>query len=119
MRPTIRHISTIDGNNPTEFQPHDADNFSVTLRLIIGPTHSAGEESFDITVCSPSNLVKECERDGFVLGRHRLIVCRYDFGLLRRILVKLVENCHGDTWQDVAAKLNRIAYWEFEDYQSP
>src|SRR5271167_4174853 len=117
MRPTIRHISTIDGDNPTKFQPSDADNFSVALRLTIGPTDSAGDESFDLIVCSPSSLEKECERDGFVLGRHRLVVCRYDFGLLQRILVKLVERCEGDTWQDVAAKLNRFAYWEFEDYE--
>jgi hypothetical protein len=31
-------------------------------------------------------------------------------------LVTLVERCGGATWQDVAAKVSRIGYWEFEDY---
>jgi hypothetical protein len=110
VRPTIRHISTIDGDDPAVWRPADAGNFSVALRLIIGPADSEGEESFDLVVCSPSWLDKECERDGFVLGRHHLIVRSYDFSLLQGALVKLIERCSGDTWQEVAGKLSRVAY---------
>ena len=118
MRPSIRHISTIDGGDPAGFEPDDVERFSITLRLIIGPADSDGDESFDLVVCSPLWLERECERDGFVSGRHRLIVRRYDFGFLRRTIVKLIEHYSGDTWPEVAEKISRLACWEFEDYQA-
>jgi hypothetical protein len=52
----------------------------------------------------------------FVLGRHHLVVLVYNFEVIRRTLVRLVERYSGATWQDVAAKVSRIGYWEFEDY---
>jgi hypothetical protein len=30
---------------------------------------------------------------------------------------RLVERCSGATWQEIAVKVSRIGYWEFEDYQ--
>lgn len=116
MQPVIKDISTIDGGDPAGFQPSD-DTFSITLRLLIGPANSAGEESFDVTVCSPAWLEKECERNGFVLGRHHLVVCNYDFAFVERILTKLIERYSGKTWHEIAEKISRLAYWEFEDYQ--
>ena len=50
-------------------------------------------------------------------GRHHLIVRGYDFSLLQRARVRLIERCSGETWQEVAGKIGRVAYWEFEDYQ--
>jgi hypothetical protein len=52
------------------------------------------------------------------MGRHHLIVVAYDFEFIRRTLDTFVERCSGDTWQQIAAKLSRIGYWEFEDYQA-
>jgi hypothetical protein len=78
------------------------------LRLSVGPSFSEGEESFDVTVCSPLWLQDECGRDGFVLGRHHLVVLAYNFEFIRRTLVRLVERYSGATWQDVAAKVSRI-----------
>ena len=92
--------------------------FSVRLRLIGGPEDSRGDESFDLPICSPAALEKECEREGFVLGRHRLIVHEYNFLRLRQIIEKLVRSCSSKTWQEIAEKVGRIGYWEFEDYES-
>ena len=117
MRPAIKNISTIDGGDPARFQPSDAGTFSITLRLLIGPAESVGEESFDVTVCSPAWLEKECERNGFVLGRHHLVVRSYDFGFVERVLAKLIARYSGETWPEIAEKISRLAYWEFEDYQ--
>jgi len=116
VQAAIRKISTIDGGDPAQFHPVSAD-FSIPLRITAGPAESEGEETFDLTVCSPAALEKECERDGFVLGRHRIIVRDYDFRLLRRIIEKLIARSSGDSWSEVATKIGRIAYWEFEDYE--
>ena len=116
MRPTIKRITTIDGGDPVEYSPRDPDRFAIVLRLFVGPSSSAGDESFDLTVCTPVWLKDTCERDGFVLGRHHLVVLVYNFEFIRRTLVRLVERYSGATWQEVAAKVSRIGYWEFEDY---
>jgi hypothetical protein len=117
MRPKIKSISTIDGGDPASHRPLDAA-FSVGLRLLIGPDESTGEESFDVTVCSPAWLEKKCERDSFVQGRHHIVVRDYDFSLVQRILTELVGRCNGETWPEIAKKISRFAYWEFEDYRS-
>jgi hypothetical protein len=119
MRPLIKRICTIDGGDPEVYRPKEADRFGVILRLFVGPSSSEGEESFDLTVCTPSWLAAECERDGFILGRHHLIVLSYDFEFIRRTLITLVERWGGATWQEVADKVSRIGYWEFEDYEPP
>ena len=115
MRPAIRTISTIGGGDPAKFHPVAAD-FSVVLRVMVGPVGAEGQESFDLTICSPAALEKECERDGFVLGRHRLIASEYNYPVLRQVIEKLINRCSGTNWPEVAAKISRIGYWEFEDY---
>jgi hypothetical protein len=39
------------------------------------------------------------------------------FEFIRRTLVKLVARYSDGTWQAVAAKVSRVGYWEFEDYE--
>jgi Immunity protein 8 len=119
MRPTLKRISTIDGHDPAVYAPGDPKRFALVLRLFVGPSSGLGEESFDLTVCTPLWLQDKCERDGFFIGRHHLVVIAYDFEFIRRTLVRLVERYSGATWQDVAAKVSRIGYWEFEDYTQP
>ena len=104
------------GTQPTIVRTKLADLQSF-FRLTVGPSSGDGEESFDVTVCTPSWLDLECLRDGFVVGRHHLIVLSYDFEFIRRTLVKFVERYSGGTWQEVAVKVSRIGYWEFEDYE--
>ncbi len=118
MHAQIRRFSTTEGGDPAAYRPVDPDRFAVTLRLLVGPSDAEGEESFDVTICTPQWLGQECGRNGFVLGRHHLVVLSYDFASIRRILVKLVERYSGSTWQEVAAKVSRIAFWEFEDYDA-
>jgi hypothetical protein len=117
MHAALRRICTIDGDDAATFQPAQPNRFAVVLRLFVGPSSGDGEESFDLTVCTPSWLDAECERDGFILGRHHLVVPSYNFEFIRRTLIKLVECYGGATWQEVADKVGRIGYWEFEDYE--
>ena len=99
-----------------EYAPVDQEDFGFQLRLLVGPSDSQGEESFDLTVCTLAWLAARCEADGFVLGRHHLILSRFSASAIKRILVKAVERWSGDSWSDVAEKVSRIGYWEFEDY---
>ena len=107
-------ITEVADLDPVKFTPEDPEYFGCTVGLTIGPSDSDGGELFYLTVCSPRWIAKACEKDGFLWGRHHLIVPEYNLKAITEIITKFVERCQGDSWKEVAAKLNRIASWEFE-----
>jgi len=121
MTATIKNIEITEAADldPAHFQPDDAEDFICTFGLTIGPTDGDGGELFYITVCTPKRLEKLCEKDGFVWGRHHLIVPYFDLEKIRAIFTKFVNNCSGLTWQEIGPKLARLGAWEFEDYRGP
>ncbi len=119
MKATIKSIEVteVPDLNPTQFQPDDAEDFICTFGLTIGPTDAEGGELFYVTVCTPKRLEQLCKRDGFVWGRHHLIVPYFDLEKIRGIFVKFVHNCDGAKWDEIGPKLARLGAWEFEDYR--
>lgn len=110
-------ITEVPDLDPAKFTVEDPEDFCCTFGLTIGPANSEGGELFYLTVCSPKALAKAAEKDGFLWGRHHLIVPEYNLKAITGIITKFVERCSGDSWTEVATKLNRIASWEFEDYK--
>lgn len=96
--------------------PDNYEDFQCTFGLSIGPSDMDGAELFYLTVCTPKRLAKIADRDGFVWGRHHLIVPHYDLKAITQAITKFVEGCSGEAWADVALKVSRFAGWEFEDY---
>lgn len=95
----------------------EGDVWVLALRLLAGPDDGPGEESFDLTVCSVGWIAERIRRDVIFDARHHLIVENYHWPSLRAYVQRRVERCDGATWRDVAEKLARFGYWEFEDYQ--
>ena len=119
MRAKIKSVEITESPNlsPEHYVPQDIENFECTFGLTIGPFDCDGGELFYLTVCSPRWLVGACERDGFLFGRHHLIVQEYNLRTIMEIVTKWVDNCSGESWKYVASKLSRFASWEYEDYQ--
>ena len=72
----VKAIYSLEGDLD-RYSPVEPDHFSVQVRVIVGPRESDGEESFDMTVCTPNFLASVCEKRGFVVGRHYLFVNTY------------------------------------------
>ena len=87
-------------------------------RLMVGPNDGPGEESFDVEVCTPEWLARRCAAEGFVDGRHTVVttVDAFTEDGLRSFLARRVETLSGETWHEVAGKVARLGFWEFEDY---
>lgn len=113
----VKALYSLEVDNLEQYTPDPPYVFLLPLRAIVGSKGAPGEESFDIKVCTPEWLANMCEIEGFVVGRHYLVVAKYDFAALKNIIVKLIESCSGNSWQEVAQKVARIGYWEFEDYR--
>lgn len=115
MRAEIRETYSSDVDDLSEWLP-TSEAFAVVVRLQIGPAGEPGEESFDVTVCSPSWLGQQAEDAPVLDVRHHLVVREFSWPVIRDYITARVAACTGETWSDVTLKLSRFAYWEFEDY---
>jgi hypothetical protein len=97
----------------------DPTEFSLLARMFVGPAGGPGEESYDITACTPEWLAQACRRaGGFYNARHHVVVNFEDFDehALQAWLAARVQEVQADTWPEVARRLSHLGYWEFEDY---
>jgi hypothetical protein len=116
MRAEIRYLLTPD-IEPATFVPDDPDRFMFLVEMIAGPAGEPGEESFQFEVCTPGWLLERARTHGPSTGRHYVIVDRFDWPALQTYFRKLVAGCQGADWHEVATRLSRYGYWEFEDYE--
>ncbi|MFG1906097.1 Imm8 family immunity protein [Kribbella sp. NPDC048928] len=54
----------------------------------VGPVDGPGEESFDLTVCTPSWLSRKIRESGPALGRHLVIVESLDIAEVERFVTR-------------------------------
>lgn len=115
VRATIKSLEQVPEPSTLSGSP---EAFAFSVRMIVGPEDSPGEESFDLTVCSPEWLAARSRAIGLVDARHHLVVNPegFDQHTLRDFLDQRVRAASGDTWQQVAEKIGRLGFWEFEDY---
>ncbi|WP_104092563.1 immunity 8 family protein [Arthrobacter sp. GMC3] len=116
MKATIRSLASLWIDDLDSWRPLE-ESWSVGIRLLAGPDGEPGEESFDITVCSPAWIAEQVDRDGIWDGRHHLIVSEFNWPRIRSFITGRVEAGQGQTWIEVAEKLGRLGAWEFEDYR--
>jgi Immunity protein 8 len=110
VRAVIRHLDRPD-------DPPDREDFGISVRALVGPADGEGEESFDFFVCTPRWLERERAEKGFLWPRHHLILWEWDFAVVSRAIGDLCAHHEGATWSELAEKLSRYGYWEFEDYR--
>lgn len=84
--------------------------------MLVGPAGEQGEESFQFEVCTPGWLAEQIEHDGPTNGRHYVVVNHFHWPTLQNYFERLVTRHWGADWHEVATKLSRYGYWEFEDY---
>lgn len=117
MKARVRSLFSTDIDSPlSAYVPPDSGHFALLVRAMVGPDEGPGEESFDILVCTPSWIAQLCEERGFIIGRHHLVVNRYDWRYIEATLKSLIENSSGDSWSQVASKLAQLGHWEFDEY---
>jgi hypothetical protein len=113
MRAEVKYFEWPDlerGNIPA------SDLQSTLLVFAAGPLGQPGEETFQVTVCTPEFVAKMVERDGIVIGRHLMFVASVDTARAEDTVRDRLRRIDGDTWSELAAKIGRIGLWEFEDY---
>lgn len=116
MKAIIKDIYSTDLDVET-YLPADPFDDGQWLRLIVGPEDGAGEESFDVLVCTTRWLARQIERDGLHLIRHALVMEKFDLGRAIERLHHEVGLASGSTWQQLLFSLVQIGRWEFDNYR--
>lgn len=99
--------------------PGNPEAFAFGVQLLVGPEGGPGEESFELTVCSPEWLAEQCRSGEPVNGLHKIIVGwdTYDERALRDWLEAHVHAVQAATWDGIASQLCLLGAWEFESYR--
>lgn len=95
--------------------PPDPDCCQVFIEAEIGPQEDEGAEMFSFCVVTPQYLQKEGVTRW---GKGLLVVNSFTWQEAENRLTKLLSHCPGQTWGEVARKLNLVLNWEFENYQA-
>jgi hypothetical protein len=115
MKAELRSIWSIDTEDLATWNPPN-EAYALHVRLMVGPHGEDGEESFDLTLCSTAWLRQLAQDERIFDPRHHLILERFDWPTVEEYLVQRVARCEAESWPEVAEKVSRLAYWEFEDY---
>lgn len=114
MRAELRRLHSPDVYDLRAWSP--SEDSAVLVQLMVGPVGLPGEESFDVTLCTAGWFHQQAEAEGIVDCRHHVVIARYDYAMIERYFQRRVAACEGETWREVATKVSRLGYWEFEDY---
>ena len=116
MKAELKSFQSPDIYDLEKYYPEIEDNFCFYLEISVGIKNAEGAEQFGITVCTPKWLLENKKDNEIIFGRHYLIVFEYNYqkiyGKIKSYIDKLDEN----SWEELALKVSRIGYWEFEDY---
>jgi hypothetical protein len=117
MKAVLKGYSSPDVDALPDYAPENKKSFGFLLQLFVGPDDADGYEAFDVVVCTPKWLADTHGKDEVVIGRHYLIVFAYNFERIMEEIEAFLDTCTGATWHEVALKVGRLGYWEFEDYE--
>jgi hypothetical protein len=108
---------TSDHNDLESVTPIEPTYVGESIRVLAGPVGEPGEESFDLLVCTPAWLANEVSFTGHIVGRHHLIIERWEAARVREVVSNLFTREQGKDWHELALRLSRLGHWEFEDFQ--
>lgn len=125
MEKSMKRAKIIDIFSPniddlSSYKPDDPENFCILLQISVGIAGSQQQpesgETFDIEVYTPKWLLSKYQKDEAIFPKNSLIVFEFDFDRIKKRIRKEVENCTGESWNEIANKISTFSAWEFEGY---
>ena len=117
MKVEIKSFISPDILDFKNFEPTNKESFSFLLELVVGVKGKVGGDLFSIEVSTPKWLLENYKKEEILFCRHRIIVFEYDINRIINKIENHFESVTGNSWEEIANKISRIAHWEFEDYK--
>jgi hypothetical protein len=117
MRAELKSIHSPDVWDLQNYRPVTVDNFGFLIQLMVGTAETKGQDAFSVVVCTPEWLRQRYSSADILVGRHHLIIFEYNYDRLMSFLRNYCSNCIGETWEEIANRMGRLAHWEYEDFK--
>ena len=101
---------------PQDQEPVDPANAAVLFEASIGPKGQEDAEVFSFVAITPHALARD---QGTRWGRGYLILNHVSWAGVEAAVRILISQCSGDTWAQVAERLNRELHREIENRRVP
>ena len=116
MRAELKCLHCPNIDDLENWSPGD-EPFGIFVQAMIGPSDGPGEESFNLTVCTPEWFAAHKMGNGIVMGSRTLFVSRYDYRMIKAYLERAAQRAEGNSWREIAEGLSWLGEWEFENYR--
>lgn len=113
IRAEVKSITRSDFDERSDWEEGD-NNFSFSLRVVVGPEGTAEGEPFQIQVCTPKWLLANHECDDVILGTGRIIVFEYHWPRIERSIRGWVSRRSAPNWPELALGVARLGPRERE-----
>ena len=113
----IRKLFTIDLVGDPPAPPPNPEDFWIVVYASLGATGDPGSDDFIFYVTTPVHLGRTIGMESWQLGRHLIIVNRFNWGTIRAAIQSICDSVEAETWDVAAEQLARHGAWELEDYQ--
>lgn len=97
--------------------PRDPDDCWILVYANIGMEGSADAETFLFYVCTLKRITRMVHHEGFELGRHLVLLERFDWRRVEEAIGAVCAECTGETWEEIASKLGIFGARETESCQ--
>ena len=93
--------------------PENAEDCYLPIEAEIGPSDEDGGDIFSFEVVTPK-AIRKGPKPSWLRGY--LLLPVFSWSATEDALDKLLMQCSGSDWKEVATKISRNLSWEFEDY---
>jgi hypothetical protein len=112
ISPQLRHLSSIDLERP--HLPADPLDCALRMYVEIGAANLAGADGFHFSVVTSAFLARTLKSTEW--GRGTLIVLEFSWEAVEAAIEETIASARGETWEEVAAEINKFIPWEFDNY---
>ena len=112
MFPELKRLTSPDLEHGT--LPPNPKDCLVFLEAEIGSGEMEAADIFGFTVVTPKAVAK-CR--GRHWGRGYLLLPEFTWEEVEQALSRLLAQCVGPSWQEIAWRLNKELLWEFDGYR--
>lgn len=117
MRAAIRRYECYDSEDLSTYNIEEPQVFGFTLVFAIGVEGQEGSDQFEVLVASAPYLAQRYPGQVVSFLRHIMLASDYNIDAAVRLMSKFVSSLEGNSWQELATKINAVARWEYEGYQ--
>lgn len=110
MKDELKYIHSPD----TDLEKGPLLSDALIVPLMIGPIGGAGEETFDLMVCTPEARESVADSNS---NRYLLVLERRDVALIKRYADGLLRDIERPTWLEPAGEIGKIARWKSHEYR--